>query len=381
MSAIVRLVLDPIAAHALRTGMSRMNGLRGDFDRVHVTLFGPGCTITQLALIQDPGGNWKSPVFYADRIHVGVDWRRLIHGQVVASARIVEPKIVVLDEPTPERPKEPHKHAPDLSAQLQALTPLRISRVEIVGGELLFRDVTAPRHPELWVHDLDLAAENLPTREALASGRPVTLSATGVVGRSGQLSLFASADPFASPLAFAGRFELRGFRVAELYAFIEPKTKLHAPKGTLDLFAEFSAKGGLLNGGVKPVLKNVAVRPAEPGAWDKVKAWLADKAVKTASDRVPDRNALATVVPLEGRLTDPDIQLWPAILGVVRNAFVQGFVSGFANLPPEKADEHQGVLEQARTALQKDKGPPKAQPPKEAAPSKAPVAQLKGHSS
>ena len=376
---IVRLVLDPLAAYATRKSLSKMDGLQGDFDRVHVTLFGPGYTITRLKLIQDPGGSWKAPLFYAEGVHLGVDWHQLLHGRIVATARIVEPKISILNEPAPEKPKTA-KRPPDLSTQLRRVTPLKVARVEIVRGELLFRDLTAPRHPELWLHHLDLAAENLPTREKMAGARPTTLSASGVVGRSGALTLFASADAFASPLAFAGRFELRGLRVAELYDFIEPKTKLQTPRGTLDLFAEFSTKAGRLSGGVKPVLENVDVRPAEPGAWDKVKAWLADKAVKMASDRVPERNAVATVVPLEGRLTDPDIQLWPAIFGVVRNAFVEGLSSGFAHLPPEKADQNQGVLAQAKDALQKENGPPKAQPPKPTPrPKVAPAAPLKGH--
>ena len=365
---VIRIVLDPVAAYATRKGLAKMEGFRGDFDHVHVTLFGPGYTISRLKLIEDPGGSWKTPLFYADTVHVGVDWRRLLHGQIVATARIVEPKIDIISkkEAGPKKPKT--KAPPDLSTQLQNVTPLKVARLEVVRGVVLFRDLTEPLHPELWVHELELAAENIPTREKMAGARPTTIGARGVVGRSGQMTLFASADTFASPLAFAGRFEVVGLRVAELYAFIEPKTKLQTPKGTLDLFAEFTAKDGRLNGGVKPVLKNVDVRPAEAGAWDHLKAWLADKAVKLTSDRVPDRNAVVTVVPLEGPLTDPDVQLWPAIFGVVRNSFVEGITSGFAHLPPTKADQKEGVLTQAKEAVKKDKGPPKAQPAKKASP-------------
>jgi hypothetical protein len=213
------------------------------------------------------------------------------------------------------------------------------------------------------VHGLDLAAENLATREGLAHARPTTVSARGVVGRSGELTLFVSADPFARPLAFAGRLEVTGLRVAELYDFIEPKTELQTSRGTIDLFAEFRERGGRLEGGVKPLLKNVDVRPAKPGAWTRFKAWLADLGVKTAADRVKGRNAVATTVPIEGRLREPDIELWPAVLGVVRNAFVEGVASGFADLPPSEAAQPEGKLEQAREAFERDHGPPLAQPP------------------
>ena len=361
LAVIIRVVLDPIAASATRKGLERIEGMRGDFERVHVTVFGPGYTINRLKLIQHPGGDWKAPLFYAESVHLSVDWRQLLRGHLTASARIVEPKITILAGAQKPKPKTETK-APDLSAQLSKITSLKINRVEILRGELLLRDLGEARHPELWVHGLELAAENLPTRKRLAGGRPTTISARGVIGKSGEMTLFVSADPFASPLAMAGRFELRGLRVAELYDFIEPKTKLQTPNGTFDLFAEFKVENGRIDGGIKPVLKNVDVRPADDGIWDRLKAWLADETVKIASDRVPDRNAVATTIPIQGRLTDPDIQLWPAILGVVRNAFVAGLASGFAHLPPSKADEKQSPLMQAKDAVSKDNGPPKAQP-------------------
>jgi hypothetical protein len=71
---------------------------------------------------------------------------------------------------------------------------------------------------------------------------------------------------------------------------------------------------------------------------------------------------VATVIPIEGRLDQPDIQLWPTIFGVVRNAFVEGMSASFQNVPPEHADDKQGILEQAKHAVKKDAGPPKAQP-------------------
>jgi hypothetical protein len=358
---IARLLLDPIATRVTRHGLAGMEGMSGDFERVHVTVFGPGYTITRLKLIQDPGGDWREPIFYAEEVHLGIAWRRLLHGELVARVHIDEPKVTIVAQPGPTTPKA--KKAPDLSAQLQKVTPFKIDRIDIRRGEFLFRDPTQPGHPELWVHRLDLTARNLATREKLADDRSATIDAKGVVGRSGEMKLGVSADLFASPLAFEGRFDMIGLRVAELYAFIEPKTKLQTPRGTIDLFAEFKSKGGRLEGGVKPVLKDLDVRPAEPGAWDRFKAWLAEVGVKAASDHT-ERHAVATIVPIEGRLASPDLQLWPAILGVVRNAFVEGIAGGFEHLPPPVAPKKEGAIAQAKDALTKGKGPPKAQPVK-----------------
>jgi hypothetical protein len=364
---VLRLILDPLAAHETRSALNQLDGFKGDFQRVHVTVFGPGYDITHLKLIAVPAGADKEdvadnpPLIYVDRLHVGIDWRALLHFKLQASLRLTDPKFTIALSKTPS---SPNKKAPDLSDQLEKVTALKVDRIEIVGGEVLFHERAGSHEQQLWLHHLELTAQNLATRPALAHGRPATVSAHGVLGRSGDLDLFVSADPFASPLSFAGQLSEKGLRASELYEFIEPKTHLQAGRGTIDVFAEFVSKDGLLTGGVKPVLKNIEVRPTEPGVWDRMKAWLADKAVRTASDRVPDRNAVATTVPLKGKLTDPDVQLWPTVLGVVRNAFVQGLASGFENLPPPTADKKEGKVEQAKDALKKDQGPPKAQPRK-----------------
>jgi hypothetical protein len=368
---IIHVILDPLATHLTRKSLGQLDGYKGDFDRVHVTIFSPGYDITRLKLIETPHGSWKEPLFYADRIHVGVEWRRLLHGDLVAVLRIIEPKGIIVKaagEPaanapkTKEKAKEATRKAPDLSTQLQKITAMKVDRIEILRGEVLFRDMSQPRHPEFWLHRFDLAAENLATRPELARGRPSTVSGHGTLGRSGDVTLFVSADPFAQPLSFAGKFSLTGYRAAELFDLVEPKTELQTPKGTIDVFAEFVCRRGELTGGVKPVLKNIEVRPTESGIWDRLKAWAADKAVEIASDRVPGRNAIATVVPIKGRITDPEIQLWPAVLGVVRNAFVEGLTSGFSHVPPPTAEKKEGVVSQIKHALKKDEGPPKAQP-------------------
>jgi hypothetical protein len=189
------------------------------------------------------------------------------------------------------------------------------------------------------------------------------VSGSAKLGRSGDITMFVSANPLARKLEFAGKFSVEGWKTAELFDLIEPATDLQASEGTISVFTEFKSAGGMITGGVKPVLKNVKVRPTEDDFGNKLKAWIADKGLKLFSDRVPDRNAVVTVVPIKGRLDDPDIQLWPAVVGVIRNAFVEGISSGFTHLPPPTAEKREGKIEQLREGLKKEEGPPEAQPP------------------
>jgi len=266
---------------------------------------------------------------------------------VVSAIKLVQPKIRILHAaPPPEeagatQKKEPPPQASevvDLNEVLHKITPLDVDHIDILDGEVAFVDTSRQERPELWMHDLQLSVENLTNRVRLTEGRPVLLTASATLGHSGAVSILITADPFEKGLTFSGRAAIVGLQTAELYRFIEPATKLQAPEGTIDLFVEFDCRNGQLTGGVKPVLKNVKIRPDDKGFFTTLKAWVADVAIKLFSDRVRDRNAVVTVIPIKGTLTGPGVEPWPAIFGVMRNAFVEGLTSGYAYLPPKTGE-------------------------------------------
>jgi hypothetical protein len=269
---------------------------------------------------------------------------------VAAAVKLVAPQVRLFhagsDAPEPHangqkaegKKKQRAAEVIDLAQELRKVTPLDVDHIDILDGEVAFIDTSRVERPELWLHDLQLSVENLVTRLHLADGRPALLTATGTVARSGKMTIFVTAEPFEKGLTFSGRAAVVGLQTAELYRFIEPATKMHAPEGTVDIFVEFDCRNGVLTGGVKPVMKNVKVRPANKSPFTVIKAWAADVAVKIFSDRVEPRNAVATVVPIKGDLTGPDVQLWPTIMGVLRNAFVEGLTAGYAHLPPPTSE-------------------------------------------
>jgi hypothetical protein len=359
---IIRIVLDPIAAHFTHKALNETEGIRGDFESVHVSVLPPGYAIHELKLIESPGGDWKNPLLRADRVAVSLEWRRLLHAQLSARMRIEEPKVIYVKRAGAPKPKPEKAEIPDVDAQLKEIMPARVDRIEVVRGNVFFRDAETKGQPDIGVHDIEVAAENLATRPGLGNGQPATVSMSARVGKSGDFSSFVSVNPFADQLEFAGNAQLRGLKLAELYDFEKAAADVKTPQGTLDLFAEFTAKDGAISGGVKPVLKNVEVRAADDNFITHLKAWAADTALDIFSDRVPGRNAVATVIPIKGRLDNPQAQVWPTVLSVIRNAFVQGISSSFASLPPPTSEKKEGVVTQAVDALKKDQPPAKAQP-------------------
>src|SRR5882724_1561194 len=227
LAVLIRLVLDPVAAHYTQKALDNMPDYDGEFESVHVTLLPPGYVIHKLKLsemLRD--GPAHEPFLYAERAHVGLSGGELLRGRLVARARIDEPKITIIQRVAAREEKKPPPKPPRPREQLDKMPKLRVERVEIRGGELAYKDLTTKNRPQLWVHKLEVAVENLATRSELGGGRPVTIDGRGVLGKSGDLTMFVSADPWTDGLTFSGRAALKGLRTAELYDFIEARTNL-----------------------------------------------------------------------------------------------------------------------------------------------------------
>lgn len=309
-----------------------------------------------LELKRQSAGGDDLPYLRAERVEVGVYWRELLHFHVVATARVDHGRInLIAAKQEQEQQLEPK--IPDLRAKLEAMMPLTIDRLQLRDAAMLFVDKTNENFPKVWVHHVEATVENLATRAALARGEPTTVAMSGTIQESGELSVFLTADPLAQGLYFAGRLNIAGLELKELSKAMASETGVTASEGTLDLFAEFDCRAGKLEGGVKPILKDVKVVKGKPGLGNAVKAVLADAAVKLLSD---ENDTVATVVPLRGDLTSPELQLWPAVIGVIRNAFVIGVSQSYARLPPPEGDTN--PAEQLIEGLDKDKDAPKVEP-------------------
>ena len=354
------LFINPIVSYGTQKGLDRLKGTSGSFHGLHVTIIHPGYNLYGLKVVETPASEHKDPIFYADRIEMRWSWREIFHGHLVRRIKMWNPKVVI-----PMRPGENGKPAQpplEIARTLESVPSAGIERLEIVGGQITLVD----EHHDgqrVWLHDVNATLENLTSRKKLMEGLPVLVTVRGKLQKTGDLVLFVTADPFDKGLTFAGSFELRHLALADLHQFTTIKG-LKIPDGSIDMFGSVTCKRGTLTGGVKPILKNVKVEAADNGLGNKLKALLADVAVKIFSDRVPGRNAVAAIIPIHGDLKKPDVQIVPTILAVLRNAFVEGLTSSLSNVPPP-VDQKGGFFHQARQALsKKSKQPIEAQPKK-----------------
>jgi hypothetical protein len=357
-----RLALNPLVTWRTRVALSHLEGMRGRFEDVAVNVHDLSYEIRGLSIEKVSAGGAAVPYFSVANAKFGLYFKELVRGHVVAAVDLERPRLNMISAKKEENKQEVAEAKP-VGKGISRLAPFRLDRLQVKQGEIRWIDASNDERPVLHLHGIEGTLENFATRKALAEAQPTVLAARGTLQDSGKVSVFATADPLAKKLTFAGQGRLEGLRLAEVATLIGAKSGIEPDKGIFDLNVRFEAKDGKIEGGVRPILKDVDMKAHKGGIGPKLKALLADISIKIFKDDIPGRNAVATTIPIRGTIDDPDIQAVPTILGILRNAFVRGLSDGLSGLPQPTAKKQQGVLEQARRALSPKRGAqPKAQP-------------------
>lgn len=351
--------LGPLTRWETRRILAGLHGMRGSFDSVRVRLTDLSYEIRGLRIDKLDAQGRPQPFLRVAAARAGLYGKELLRGHVVASIDLTSPRLTLVESSRPSERRSPQE-AGGLARRTERLFPLRIDRVQVKGGEVVWVETREPERPVLRLHALEATLENFATRASLARQEPTVLAATATLQQSGRVQVFATADPLAKTLTFAGQATVRGLELREVAPLVESKSDVKPTRGTIDVFARFEAKDGALTGGVRPVVRGADLKAGKSGLGPKLEELLGDAALHIFKDE--DTHAVATTIPIEGTVQGPQTQVVPTIMGVLRNAFVRGLQGGLSGLPPPRAKKPQGVVEQARRALSPGAGQPRAQP-------------------
>lgn len=359
----VRIILNPLALYFTRQTLAELPEYNGNAQGVSISIIPPGMSLTGVKITEDPSKPNEFS-FSTEQIKLNIVGSKLLKGSLVANVGINHPKVTFVKEPAvPPKVVKPI-HIPNIGALLKKAPPLRVNQIKVNEAEIIFIDATEKIQPRLWIHDMEVTIDNVATREKLTRDMPTTINADAVIQRSGRMRFTMNVNPWEKGLNFAGETELKGLALTDLGDFLKAKADLQPVRGTFDLFVSFKVEKNEITGGIKPILRHVDVAPKDSSFLNWLKSKVVDTAISLISGtpEAPQKEKIATIIPIKGTITEPNPQILPTVLGIIRNAFVEGISTGFSNIPPPTAEKKEGAAEQIIDALTPGGGPPKAQP-------------------
>jgi len=329
---VVAVSLHPLARSRTRAALDGLEGAHGEFLDARLSLFPLRYTVTHLK-IRNLETRVREPFFYAESVTVDLRWASLFRGRLVGSIDAHGVKMVL------EQPKPGGKlRLPSLSDLVPVAAVLE--RLQLTKGEALYAWVREQNQPILWFHDIEATLENLGSRPGLTEG-PLVLNARGQFVRQGTMRVSVTAEPFATPLVFAGEAVAEDVDLSQMNPYIAATKGVKLTPGAFSMKMSFASKNGRLTGTVDPHLTGTEIQSADEDLGSKLTALLGKISLTVSGQTEGTRPSGRIAVSDDFR--DPSLQLVPVLEKTIENGFLLGMQESlkraYAGPPGKQPDQ------------------------------------------
>ncbi len=319
---IIRIILPHVVLKLVNDRLANMDGYYGHVMDIDIALIRGAYQIDSIYLNKvDSVTNDQTEFFSASLIDLSVEWRSLFKGSIVGEVKMEKPIVTfVKDKVEPESVRNDSSSFKNL---IDDLMPLQINRIELNQGIIKYRDETSNPKVDISMTNANILALNLRNSYDSTSVLPATLKASANIYQ-GQFTVDAKLNPLADEPTFDLNAELKNTNLVELNEFFQAYAKVDVNKGSFGLYTEVAAKEGKFKGYVKPVIKDLDILGKEDrndNIFRKMWEGLAGVVGEVFENQSEDQ--VATKIPFEGSLANPDTNTWEALAQILQNAFIQ----------------------------------------------------------
>ena len=318
----IRLALPYVLLKVANQRLAAMPGYYGHINDLDLALIRGAYSLDSFYLDRvDTVSLDRTPFIAARTIDLSVEWGALFDGGLVGELEIDEP-MLRFTRGTAE-PEDVQEDTASLGDLLKDFMPLRINRLALMEGRIAYVDPgsTPPLHLKLT--EVYATARNLSSVKDEEKLLPATIEADAML-YGGPLKFNMAMDPLSRNSLWDMDLRVEGMRLPEVNDFFQAYADFDVNQGTFSLYTEIATRDGAFKGYVKPVIKDLDVLGKEDRK-DNLLRKLWEGIVGTSGDLLTNRreDQVATKIPLEGRLDDPAVRTWVAIIDLLRNAFIR----------------------------------------------------------
>jgi hypothetical protein len=322
--AVAVRAFSPIAVAAyVNRHLASLGEYRGAVGEVDLAVIRGGYTLYDVSIVK-VDADVETPFVAVDQMDLSLQWRALFRGHAVGEVVMYRPDVNFVQSPSEEQSQ--YGAGVNWPEEIRDLFPFRLNRVRVVDGLVTFRAPGIEADESMTARGVQVELLNLTNVQNLESEAFASIDATGQVMGNAPLRLTGQIDPNDELPMFDIDLSLEQAMLVDINPWLREFLKADAQAGVFSLYAELAAADGRFEGYLKPILENPEFFSADESATGPFrKAWeaLVGFAAKVLENRTQDQ--VATQIPLSGEFEDPDAGVLPALVNLLRNAFVAGF--------------------------------------------------------
>lgn len=318
----IRIALPFVLLHFLNKRLADIPNYYGHAEDLDLALIRGAYRIENVFLDRvDSTTQERTPFIGAGSIDLSVEWKALFHGALVGELVIERPLVHFTKDKV--EPAQVQRDTTSLGDLLKDLMPLQINRVEAHRGEIHYIDPTSSPKVDVKMDAVELLALNLRNSYDSTVVLPASLHADANV-YGGTFVLNMKLDPLERDPTFDLDVSMTDMQLPLFNEFFQAYANVDVNRGTFGLYAEIATKERRFAGYVKPIIHDLDVLgPEDKGDTFFRKLWEGIAGTAGAILTNPREGQVATKLEFTGRLDDPNVHSWYAIIDLIRNAFIR----------------------------------------------------------
>lgn len=324
--AIFRLYLPSIVTNYVNKTLSEVPDYTGSISGVNICLLKGAYRIKDMKITKR-GVKSSAPLFEVPTIDLSIQWSGLKEGRIVGEIELNKPKVnIILIDAESNNSNSQTGVEVDWTEPIKELMPLEINRFTVLDGKLSYLDPVQDPSIDIFVNDLNITATNLSNITDSNEPLPSKIVATGSSIGGGKMYMTTRINLLKTIPDLDYEFKFEKISLPALNDFSDAYAALDFEGGTLDLYSEMAIKNGAIEGYFKPVINDIDLINFKEDIRNPLKLiWEGFASLMLEVFENQGRDQFATRVPYTGRIDNPETQIWPTLVNILRNAFVEAF--------------------------------------------------------
>jgi len=317
-----RIYLPTLVKNYMNDVLANIPGYYGEVNDVDLSLWRGAYQLEGLYLNKKTAES-EVPFLNFPETDISIEWRSLFKGKIVSEIEMHSPEVIYVFEDQERTSEEGEPDVEDWTKALTDIVPLDINNFQVYNGKLAFVQLQANPNIDLYINDLRLSAKNLRNVKQENKVLPSPITATGTSIGNGKLNLDGKINLIKEIPDMDISLSLEEANATALNDFTNFYAGLDFESGSVGVFTEIAIADGYLKGYVKPLLTDTKLIGKEDGFLETL--WEGFVGVFKFILKNQGTDTVATKVPIEGDLNQVGPKIFPTILNIFKNAWIQAF--------------------------------------------------------
>ena len=326
---LIRLAMPYVILKSVNKTLDDIDGFDGEIADLDLSLFRGAFVIEGIDIVKTEG-DVPTPLFKADEVDISILWGALFRGSLVSEVHFINPQINIVDGGDDAEGQTGEDQA--WTEVLQSVVPFNIEQLEVSNGEFHFRNFNSKPPVDVYMDQINVIATNLTNSKDLSSTLVANVDAKARFMADAPVNMTLKMNPYAEQPLFDLNFKMDELSVLKLDDLIKAYAPFDLEGGRFSLTSELAAKEGKIKGYITPALKE-----AELFEWKEDVKRDDDGLLTVIGESITglfsaifeegSKDRIATRVPIAGQIDDPEVGVVTAVIGIVKNAFVETYKS------------------------------------------------------